>query len=109
MEIMLGIIGFLMVTLLGIIGYFLRALHNDVKDNISQTAENKANIDLLKVKSDGKIDKLAERTEMQIGNLVTAIKDLKSIMEHANNGNKTRDKVLLALVNKSDLDLGDLD
>ena len=84
MEYLIGAIGFLVVTLLTIIGYFLRDSHREIrvnlKETMEQTAENKANIELLNLKSDGKLDKLAERTELQIQQLTKAISNMNDTM-----------------------------
>ena len=80
MEYTIEIIGFLGVSLLGVISYFLRALHTDVKENIKQTTQNKTNIDILNIKAEGKIDKLAERTELQIQQLTKAISTMNETL-----------------------------
>jgi len=88
MEYTIEIIGFLIMTLLGVIGYFLGKLHDDVKDNIKQTSINKARIDLLNEKSMGKIDQLTKTTELQITMVTDALKEVKKSIEHMNNNFK---------------------
>jgi len=98
------IIGGLLAILLSIISYFLRILHRDVKENIRNTEANTANIKLLQAQQDGKIDKLAERTELQISQLADAVKTLTNTISHMNNNVKNTDVVLGLMIKKFKLD-----
>ena len=88
LELLISIIGFLIILLLSVIGYFLKALHSDVKENMKQTTTNRANIDLLKVASKGDIGQLTKTTEMQIAMVTDALKEVKKSIEHMNNNFK---------------------
>ena len=85
MEYSIEIIGFIITLLLTIIGYFLRDSHrgirSDLKETMEQTAENRANIEMLQVKSDGKLDQLKETTELQIQQLVASIDNMAKVMD----------------------------
>ena len=103
MEYLISTIGFLIISLLTIIGYFLRDSHREIRVNIKETmeqsTENKANIELLQAKSDGKIDELTKVTQLEIKNLAEQIgrileinqsnsKRLEEKIEHMNNNMK---------------------
>ena len=85
------IIGGLVSALLLVIGYFLKVLHKDVKENIERTSSNSADIKLLQQKSDDKIDRLAEITELQIQSVTKAVETLNKTVSHMNGNMKNKD------------------
>lgn len=103
MENSTQIIGTLALLLLSAISYFLKVLHKDVKQNIKNTEMNTASIALIQSQQDGKIDRLAERTELQIQQLTESVKALTSTISHMNNNVKNTDTVLSMLIKKFEL------
>ena len=103
MENSTQIIGSLLAFLLAIIGYFLKVLHKDIKENIKNTEMNTASITLLQSQQDGKIDRLAEITELQIQQLTSSVEALTNTISHMNNNVKNTDTVLSLMIKKFDL------
>ena len=71
-------------ALIIITGFFLKTLHSDLKEDIKQTSENKAALELLKLQSEGQLEQLTKTTELQITNLTKSIDTLVKEMHTVN-------------------------
>lgn len=65
--------------MIGVIAYFLRTLHADIKKNVQEIASLKTEVTVIKSESNSKIDNLTSTTEIQIQNLTKAVEDLADV------------------------------
>jgi cobalamin biosynthesis protein CbiD len=79
--IILGAIGSLILLLLGIIGFFLRTLHGDLKTVVKECAANTAKIDLVDQKYEGAINLTNQTTQLEIRNLTDNVNNLATAVD----------------------------
>lgn len=72
----LGIAGFALVSMLGVIGFFLRMLHTDMKKNIEDTGKNKGNIELIRQQQEADTKRIEAMTQLEIKQLSSHVSDL---------------------------------
>lgn len=65
--------------MIGVIAYFLRTLHSDIKKNVQEIASLKTEVTVIKSESNSKIENLTSTTEIQIQNLTKAVEDLADV------------------------------
>jgi hypothetical protein len=93
--------GFGLVTILMVvIGFFLKTVHTDVKDNTLDIGKLKGKTDLIQANSDNKIDNLTKVTEMQIGQLTESVNKLTDIIAHMNGNWKSGNDGVAILLEK---------
>lgn len=81
METLLYIAGTTITILLCVIGYFLRMVHTDVKNNTTDIGKLWGRTDLIEQRAEDKIDKLATTTEIQLQHLTEQITRLTVAVE----------------------------
>ena len=77
-------LGFAIIgILLGIIGYFMKMIHSDVKENTEASSENKGQINLLSQRQEDDIKRVEEFTQLKleimaekVGELSASVKSL---------------------------------
>ena len=72
----LSIAGFLIITLFGVIAFFLKTLHGDVKKNIEDTGKNKGNIELIRQQQEADTKRIEAMTQLEIRVLSANVSDL---------------------------------
>ncbi len=80
-SLLLTIAGTVIVLLLAVIGYFVKVVHSDVKGNTKDIGVLWGKSDLINQNAENKIDRLAERTELQLSHLTEQISKLTSAVE----------------------------
>lgn len=65
-----------LITAVGIIGYFLKMVHNDVRKAVEDTGKLKGKIELVEQESRLKYQQILETTQLEIRNLTKNISDL---------------------------------
>lgn len=81
MTIVLSAIGSLILLLLGIIGFFLKTLHSDLKNVIRECAANTAKINLVDQKYDNAIKLTNETTQLELKNLTNNVNNLATSVD----------------------------
>jgi hypothetical protein len=65
-----------LITAVGIIGYFLKMVHSDVRKAVEDTGKLKGKIELVEQESRLKYQQILETTQLEIRNLTKNISDL---------------------------------
>ena len=74
--------GTIIALLIGIIGFFIARVLNDVKKVIEETGKNKGRIDLVARQQENDIKRIEERTQIELNNLT---KNVCTLSENVNN------------------------
>ena len=73
--------GTIIALLIGIIGFFIARVLNDVKKVIEETGKNKGRIDLVARQQENDIKRIEERTQIELNNLT---KNVCTLSENVN-------------------------
>ncbi len=67
---------FILATAVGIIGYFLKIVHSDVRKNTEEQGKLKGKIELVEQEARLKYQAIQEQTQLEIKNLAKNVGDL---------------------------------
>jgi hypothetical protein len=72
---------FIIATATGIIGYFLKIVHNDVRKNTEEIGKQKGKIELVEQEARLKYQAIQEQTQLEIKNLAKNVSELSSAVK----------------------------
>lgn len=78
---LLEISGALIVLLLGILGYFLKVVHADVKTAIIESGKNKGRIELVEQQLNSDVKRIEQYTQLELRNLAQNVNRLSASVE----------------------------
>lgn len=78
---LLEISGFLIMLLLGILGYFLKVVHGDVKTAVLETGKNKGRIELVEQQLNSDVKRIEQYTQLELRNLAQNVNRLSASVE----------------------------
>ena len=78
---LLGIAGAVILILFGIIGYFLKIVHNDAKQAVIDAGKNKGSIELIKLQLDSDVKRIEQTTQLELRNLAGNVNKLSISVE----------------------------
>ena len=78
---LLEIAGALIVLLLGILGYFLKIVHGDVKTAIIEAGKNKGRIELVEQQLNSDVKRIEQYTQLELRNLAQNVNRLSASVE----------------------------
>jgi hypothetical protein len=78
---LLEIAGGLIVLLLGILGYFLKIVHGDVKTAIIEAGRNKGRIELVEQQLNSDVKRIEQTTQLELRNLAQTVTKLSASVE----------------------------
>ena len=78
---LLEIAGALIVLLLGILGYFLKIVHSDVKTAIVEAGKNKGRIELVEQQLNSDVKRIEQYTQLELRNLAQNVNRLSASVE----------------------------
>jgi hypothetical protein len=81
LHFLLGISGILILSLFGIIGYFLKIVHSDTKKAIEDMTKNKARIELLELQLNSDVKRIEQTTQLELRNLAETVNKLSVSVE----------------------------
>ena len=84
MDLFLSISGVIIIILIGVVGFFLRILHTDLRTTVRDLNKLDAQVSLIKQDADSKIEKLTALTQLEMRQLTKNIEDLTSNVEKTN-------------------------
>lgn len=70
---LLTLAGSLLVLLIGILGYFLRIVHSDVKSAIIESGKNKGRIELVEQQLTSDVKRIEQMTQLELRNLADQV------------------------------------
>lgn len=70
---LLTLAGSLLVLLIGILGYFLRIVHADVKSAIIESGKNKGRIELVEQQLTSDVKRIEQMTQLELRNLADQV------------------------------------
>lgn len=76
MTFILGIAGAALMIMFGVIGFFLRMIHGDMKKNIEDTGKNKGNIELIRQQQEADTKRIEAMTQLELKALSSNVSDL---------------------------------
>lgn len=77
----LGVSGSLILLLIGVISYFLRMVHGDVKKALIETGKNKGNIELVQQQLNNDVKRIEQTTQLELRNLASTVNKLSVSVE----------------------------
>ncbi len=77
----LGISGSMILLLIGVISYFLKMVHGDVKKALIETGKNKGNIELVQQQLNNDVKRIEQTTQLELRNLATTVNKLSVSVE----------------------------
>ena len=78
---LLEVAGALIVLLLGILGYFLKIVHSDVKTAIVEAGKNKGRIELVEQQLNSDVKRIEQYTQLELRNLAQNVNRLSASVE----------------------------
>jgi hypothetical protein len=69
------------ITSIGIIGYFLKIIHNDVRKNTEELGKLKGKIELVEQESRLKFETIQVQTQLEIKNLAKNVSELSDAVK----------------------------
>lgn len=78
---LLGIAGAVILLLFGVVGYFLKIVHNDAKQAVVEAGKNKGNIELIKLQLDSDVKRIEQTTQLELRNLASTVGKLSDSVE----------------------------
>lgn len=78
LQVVLPVGGSLILVMIGIIGFFLRTVHNDVRKNTEAVGKNKGKIELVEKQQSNDIKRLEELTQLELKSLSKDVRELSS-------------------------------
>ena len=72
---------FILATAVGIIGYFLKIVHNDVRKNTEEQGRLKGKIELVEQENRLKYQAIQEQTQLEIKMLAKNVSDLSNAVK----------------------------
>ena len=82
----IGIAGFLIVTMIGIIGFFLKRvlteMKNDIKKNTEDCGKNKGRIELVEQQQIADTKRIEAMTQLELRVLTGSVKDLTATVNN---------------------------
>jgi hypothetical protein len=70
-----------LVAVTGVIGYFLRMIHSDVRNNTESLGKLKGKIELVEQESRLKYQAIQEQTQLEIKNLAKSVSELSDAVK----------------------------
>jgi hypothetical protein len=70
-----------LITSIGIIGYFLKIIHNDVRKNTEELGKLKGKIELVEQESRLKFETIQVQTQLEIKNLAKNVSELSDAVK----------------------------
>ena len=70
-----------LITVVGVIGYFLRIIHNDVRKNTEELGKLKGKIELVEQESRLKFETIQVQTQLEIKNLAKNVSELSDAVK----------------------------
>jgi hypothetical protein len=70
-----------LVTVVGVIGYFLRIIHNDVRKNTEELGKLKGKVELVEQESRLKFETIQVQTQLEIKNLAKNVSELSDAVK----------------------------
>jgi hypothetical protein len=70
-----------LVAVTGVIGYFLRMIHSDVRNNTESLGKLKGKIELVEQESRLKYQAIQEQTQLEIKNLAKSVAELSDAVK----------------------------
>ncbi len=98
-AILISIAGAATLLLFGILGYFLRIQHTDIRNSIAEQGRLKGKIELIETKITGDLTNLQQLTQLEIKNMAANITTLS----------KSVNKLVTALAQRNIIDSQDED
>lgn len=77
----LGISGSMILLLIGVISYFLKMVHGDVKKALIETGKNKGNIELVQQQLNNDVKRIEQTTQLELRNLANTVNKLSVSVE----------------------------
>lgn len=68
-----GILGAFIILLFGIIGYFLKIVHTDVKFSVEECGKNKGRIELVEQQLTSDVKRIEQTTQLELRNLADQV------------------------------------
>lgn len=78
---LLQIAGALILLLVGILGYFLRIVHNDVKSSLLESGKNKGRIELVQQQLNNDVKRIEQTTQLELKNLSENVRKLSESVQ----------------------------
>jgi hypothetical protein len=78
---LLGVAGAVIMLAFGIIGYFLKIVHNDAKQAVIDGGKNKGAIELIKLQLDSDVKRIEQLTQLELRNLAVTVSKLSTSVE----------------------------
>ena len=73
-----GLSGAIVAILLGVIGYFMKTIHKDVKDNTESSGKNRGQIQLVAQRQEDDIKRVEELTQLELKIMAEKVGELSS-------------------------------
>jgi hypothetical protein len=70
-----------LIAVTGVIGYFLRLIHTDVRNNTESLGKLKGKIELVEQESRLKYQAIQEQTQLEIKNLARSVSELSDAVK----------------------------
>jgi hypothetical protein len=77
----IGLAGSLILLLIGVISYFLRTVHADVKKALIEVGKNKGNIELVQLQLNSDVKRIEQTTQLELRNLASTVNKLSLSVE----------------------------
>lgn len=77
----IGLAGSLILLLIGVISYFLKMVHNDVKKALVEVGKNKGNIELVQLQLNSDVKRIEQTTQLELRNLADTVGKLSHSVE----------------------------
>ena len=78
---LLGVAGAVILIAFGIIGYFLKIVHNDAKQAVVEAGKNKGRIELVEVQLNSDVKRIEQLTQLELRNLAATVSKLSISVE----------------------------
>lgn len=78
---LLQIAGALILLLVGILGYFLRIVHSDVKSSLLESGKNKGRIELVQQQLNNDVKRIEQTTQLELKNLSENVRKLSESVQ----------------------------
>ena len=76
-----GVIGALILILFSIVGYFLKIVHSDVKNTVTETGKNKGRIELVEQQLSNDVKRIEATTQLELRSLTESVSQLSKSVQ----------------------------
>ena len=81
LNFLLGLSGTIILLLFGVLGYFLKIVHNDAKKAVEEMGKNKGRIELVEQQLHSDVKRIEQTTQLELRNLAATVGKLSNSVE----------------------------